>query len=107
MAEERKVLTISIDIGDFIGKCPICLCSIDSDNENYETYVVNAAVRFKKYSLPLCYDCWCSQVESCAICLIPIDISYSTELGCTLMLKTTMNTEHDDGICESCAKTQS
>lgn len=94
---------LTIDMGNYNGKCPICAESIDCDNENYETYVKNAEQRFQKMSLPVCYDCWCYQVECCDICYIPIIITYSTEIGSELLSQTTIvQTSEHDHVCKLC-----
>ena len=101
--EEKIYLPLTIDMGKYRGKCPICAESTESDNENYKVYIHNADKRFRDMSLPICYDCWCYQVEGCDNCYIPILITYSTEMGSELLMQTTIvkPSEHDH-LCQRC-----
>ena len=107
MTEKRLILTINI--GKYLNKCPICAQPTDKDNDNYEKYVQNAKETFGVYSIPVCYDCWCYQVTCCDICYIPTEITYSTEMGSEILLKTTLNIESDehDNICLKCLESTS
>lgn len=108
-------LTISINLENYKGKCPLCLIKLknypkgSSAFKNYNIYLTNAELIFGKWSLPLCYPCWYNYEPCCDNgCFIPFPSSlFASELGNqTILSKTTIvqpavnNNEHR--LCVKC-----